>query len=74
MEGGMKRTGPKPRSDIDLHLAIACVLQADPKYTPAHCWGTSEIAAFCGCHHSLIQQTEKSALEKLRRRVKLLSQ
>jgi hypothetical protein len=66
----MKITGPKPRADIDLHLHVASVAQrANPTLT----WGRAEIAEFCGCHHSLIQQIERKALGKLRTRATILS-
>jgi hypothetical protein len=60
---GPLKVGRKPRSDIDLHLAVAAALN------PAGCqWSDVELAEFCGCHHSRIQQIERDALKKLRRR------
>lgn len=61
----MKRTGPKPRAEIDLHLAVAEVLLADH---PAR-WSHTEIARFVGCHHRTIQFIEQEAFRKLRRRL-----
>ena len=59
----MKRTGPKPRQDIDLHLAVAETLVADHPVR----WSHDEIARFCGCSRRLIDLTEKEAFRKLRR-------
>ena len=61
----MKRTGPQPRSEIDLHLAVAEALIPDQ---PAR-WSHLEIAQFCGCSRRLIDLTEKEAFRKLRRRL-----
>jgi len=59
------KTGPAPRRDVDLHLAVAeALLPNNP--TP---WGPNEIADFVGCHHSLIQQIERAALSKMRLRL-----
>lgn len=59
----MKRTGPKPRSEIDLHLAVAEALVADHPVR----WSHDEIARFVGCHHRTIQFIEAEAFRKLRR-------
>lgn len=59
----MKRTGPKPRAEIDLHLAVAEAVMAG---TPVR-WSHDEIARFAGCSRRLIDLTEKEAFRKLRR-------
>ena len=59
----MKRTGPKPRSEIDLHLAVAeALLPGQPTR-----WSHQEIADFAGCSRRLIDLTEKEAFRKIRR-------
>ncbi len=59
----MKRTGPKPRVEIDLHLAVAeALLPGQP--AP---WSQTELAVFLGCHHRTIQFIETEAFRKLRR-------
>lgn len=55
------RTGPAPRAEIDLHLAVAATVS--PR---GQVWSDTELAEFCGCHHSLIQQVQASAFRKLR--------
>ena len=55
-----------PKTSIDLGLEILCA-----KYK-GHVFEHREIAAYCGCHHSRIQQIEKSAIRKLRRHEKKL--
>ena len=61
----MKRTGPKPKAEIDLHLAVAEALLPDhPKP-----WSHLEIALYAGCSPRLIQLTEQEAFRKLRRRL-----
>ena len=61
----MKRTGPKPRAEIDLHLAVAeALLPGQP--AP---WSQTEQAVFLGCHHRTIQFIEQEAFRKLRRRL-----
>jgi len=59
----MKRTGPKPRSEIDLHLAVVETLLPDHPVR----WSHDEIAQFCGCSRRLIDLAEKEAFRKLRR-------
>lgn len=60
----MKRTGPKPDPEIDLHLAVACAVNP-----PGHEWGYLELAEFLGLDHERIRQIEFAALLKLRTRV-----
>lgn len=49
------------KRDIDLGLALCSVW--NKKGEPMTC---AEIAAWCGCHRSRIEQIEKVALRKLR--------
>lgn len=59
----MKRTGPKPKAEIDLHLAVAETLVAAHPVR----WSHQEIAEFCGCNRRLIDLVEKEAFRKIRR-------
>ena len=59
----MKRTGPKPRSEIDLHLAVAEALLPEHPVR----WSHTEIARYVGCHHRTIQFIEQEAFRKIRR-------
>lgn len=60
----MKRTGPQPKANIDLHLAVAETLIPQ---APGLRWSHQEIADFVGCHRRLIDLTEKEAFRKIRR-------
>lgn len=62
----MRRTGPRPKADIDLHLAVAETLIPQ---APGLRWSHQEIADFAGCSRRLIDLTEKEAFRKLRRRL-----
>jgi len=59
----MKRTGPKPKAEIDLHLAVAEAIMGE---RPVR-WSHQEIAEFCGCSRRLVDLVEKEAFRKLRR-------
>lgn len=49
------------KRDIDLGLALLCIVNPDREML-----SYEEIAAWCGCHRSRIEQIEKGALRKLR--------
>lgn len=60
----MKRTGPQPKAEVDLHLAVAEALLPQ---APGLRWSHQEIADFVGCHRRLIDLIEKEAFRKIRR-------
>lgn len=53
-------------SEIDLGLAIIAALRH-----PGECLTQQDIAAWCGCTRQRIEQIEKQALRKIRRRLGL---
>ena len=57
----MKTGWGMSRRDIDLGLALLGIANQDREAL-----SYEEIAAWCGCHRSRIEQIEKGALRKLR--------
>lgn len=62
----MSRTGPKPREEVDLILAV---LVSSP-LLKGYEWGVLELAEILELDHERVRQIEFQALKKLRTRTK----